>query len=374
MSLGEEMLLSLWAWLGLVGGGAVVCGGLWLLCRPARGDLLPTWPRRPAPWSGFVVAYAFLLYLLWPEALRPIINLLGEASEAGTEKLHPYLALACAFPFQLGSILLVVRRYSGARLDQLGLTTRRLPANVILGYLGWLVLCPVVYAVSYLTTWLYLEWTGLPPDEHTLTELIQDLHPVLEWLLLWFLAVVAAPVLEELLFRGLIQGWLLARPRGAPLAMALALALPMTILGTYKRARILFVLALVPGFLVLPGLLRWWRRRRSDKPPASNESLPLAAPGTPPEPAGEIRWTDRLGALLVALDRAGEDPRTRRAWAMYATATLFALIHPWPTPVPLFLLGLGLGWLAYRTQSLVGPMVLHALFNSVGCLIESLRH
>src|SRR5207244_297023 len=34
----------------------------------------------------------------------------------------------------------------------------------------------------------------------------------------------------------------------------------------------------------------------------------------------------------------------------------------------LFPLGLGLGFLAYRTQSLVGPLVLHSAFNGISCL------
>jgi membrane protease YdiL (CAAX protease family) len=58
---------------------------------------------------------------------------------------------------------------------------------------------------------------------------------------------------------------------------------------------------------------------------------------------------------------------TREAQALYATALLFAAFHAsvWPTPVPLFVLGLGLGWLAWRTQSLTGPFFVHALFNAV---------
>ena len=33
--------------------------------------------------------------------------------------------------------------------------------------------------------------------------------------------------------------------------------------------------------------------------------------------------------------------------------------------MPLTVMGIGLGWLAYRSQSLVGPMVVHGLFNAV---------
>jgi membrane protease YdiL (CAAX protease family) len=49
---------------------------------------------------------------------------------------------------------------------------------------------------------------------------------------------------------------------------------------------------------------------------------------------------------------------------------LFAAMHSsvWPTPVALLVLGLALGTLAARTKSLVGPIVVHALFNAVTCV------
>jgi membrane protease YdiL (CAAX protease family) len=52
---------------------------------------------------------------------------------------------------------------------------------------------------------------------------------------------------------------------------------------------------------------------------------------------------------------------------VYATALLFAACHAgaWPSPIALFVLGLGLGWLALRTRSLTGPLFVHALFNAV---------
>src|SRR5205823_14164254 len=55
--------------------------------------------------------------------------------------------------------------------------------------------------------------------------------------------------------------------------------------------------------------------------------------------------------------------------AIYSTALLFAVFHEvWPTPLPLFLLGLGLGYVAYRTQSLLAPVICHALFNGIACI------
>src|SRR5262249_54577062 len=68
---------------------------------------------------------------------------------------------------------------------------------------------------------------------------------------------------------------------------------------------------------------------------------------------------------LVVLARQ----RTPFGTACYSTSLLFATMHAsaWPSPVPLFVLALGLGWLAQRTQSIVGPVVLHALFNGIAC-------
>jgi membrane protease YdiL (CAAX protease family) len=75
-------------------------------------------------------------------------------------------------------------------------------------------------------------------------------------------------------------------------------------------------------------------------------------------------------------------PRLVRRWlpdrqvvgAIYGAALVFGSVHAsvWPAPVPLFVLGLALGFLAHRTQSLVAPMVLHSLFNGVACVVLAL--
>src|SRR5262249_39120688 len=55
---------------------------------------------------------------------------------------------------------------------------------------------------------------------------------------------------------------------------------------------------------------------------------------------------------------------------IYASAALFAAVHStvWPTPIPLFVLGLGLGYLAVRTRGVLVPAVVHGLFNVVSAL------
>jgi membrane protease YdiL (CAAX protease family) len=236
------------------------------------------------------------------------------------------------------TIPVLLRVISGTRPYQLGLTTHRAGRNVLAGLLAWVAVTPFVYAVLNLTTWWFRQMFHLPPEEHPLTRLSQSGLSRVEWVLLVASAVAAAPVVEELLFRGVIQPWLAVRPWGgagamlAALVVALALRKPETTsaqggTGTTgvleQLVPALFVLVLVPPFLLV------WRRSR-----------------TPVAPA------------------------------VYGTSLLWAMMHTpiWPTPVPLFVLGLGLGYLAYRTQSLVAPLTLHALFNGVACVMLLAPH
>lgn len=60
-------------------------------------------------------------------------------------------------------------------------------------------------------------------------------------------------------------------------------------------------------------------------------------------------------------------PTPRRGGAVLASAGLFAAAHIGQglAPVPLFVLGMVLGWMALETGSIVGCTLLHALFNAV---------
>ena len=56
--------------------------------------------------------------------------------------------------------------------------------------------------------------------------------------------------------------------------------------------------------------------------------------------------------------------------SVYVSAAFFGLVHSgvWPSPIPLFFLGLGLGWLAVRTRGVLVPIVVHGLFNAVSAV------
>ena len=56
--------------------------------------------------------------------------------------------------------------------------------------------------------------------------------------------------------------------------------------------------------------------------------------------------------------------------AIAVSSFAFAAMHfdAWPSPIPLFVLALFLGYLAVRTRCLVAPITLHAFFNAVNLL------
>ncbi|MBL7140877.1 MAG: CPBP family intramembrane metalloprotease [Planctomycetes bacterium] len=69
------------------------------------------------------------------------------------------------------------------------------------------------------------------------------------------------------------------------------------------------------------------------------------------------------GVLLTALLRGGGPIA-----ALVVSSALFAVVHVPTEPqalLPIFFLGMALGYAAYRTRSLVAPIIAHALFNGL---------
>ena len=234
-------------------------------------------------------------------------------------------------PSRLLTIPLIFSAFSGTRLNQLGLTTVRFGRNVLLGIAGWMALVPPVFGIFQLFRYFNSQLVEPNVEKHILEQLAElHLFPT-EWFLLFFTAMVSAPLLEELMFRGVLQPWFAERRWGGHAAMLGALAFAVFYrwegmqtarpdgLASWANAAApaLFVIALVPSYMLV-----YWRSR-----------TPLAP-------------------------------------AIFGTSLMFACTHAavWPTPIPLFVLALGLGMLASRTHSLVGPIVLHSLFNGISCV------
>jgi membrane protease YdiL (CAAX protease family) len=310
-------------------------------------DQPPAAPAAPAPPGEWalqpvtlrVVALMVLLYC-WPLVLGPLLLAAGLAPRpAGTPTPEEAQALmrlqliadALAFPLQIASVVLLLPRLGGVRLGQIGLTPRRLGCNVLWGVLGWLVITPVCFAVNYGVIALYGREAATNVQEHPFVQIAAHGLTPAAWLLLIFTATVSAPAMEELLFRGALQSWLERNVWASHGTMALALVVAAAMKGNDIRH------ALPQGGATLLIHL-----------------LPILF----------IVGLAVIYAAVCSLSRTA-------APAVFAASALFASVHSfaWPSPVPLFVLALGLGWLAQRTRSLAGPMVLHGLFNAVSCVL-----
>jgi membrane protease YdiL (CAAX protease family) len=322
----------------------------WLLRRrPSR--LLPPQRHRAVPWNGvqvFLLAVATILLCpaLADFLLRttPLLQwLYGDDFFGMLERKEVYAVAryqvwlgVLAFPMRLAAIVAVLR-LADARAYQLGWTGRHVGRDVLLGVLTTLAVTPLAQSLNLVIGEL---WRRVVPElpQHPLAEISRSHPHLIDWALIFLSAVVVAAVLEELLFRAILQSWATSRPHGGDITTGAAVLLAACVVADPVRhasslreaaiASVTLLFALAMGLVYL--VLRW--RFRS---PTVN--------------------------------------------GIFGTGLLFGLVHfaAWPTPVPLFLLGVALGLLYYRTQSLLPCVVTHALFNAVSyveLLIQASRH
>jgi membrane protease YdiL (CAAX protease family) len=381
-----------------------------LFLKPPR-SWLPQARQHNVPWSGAEMILV-LIIVVWflPGMVAMLLNVSGfyrcvygpemvaetsaktitEAAKLARDRFKLWVPLF-VFPLQVVALPLLLSRLSDTRPSQLGLTWDKAWQNLGRGLIGAMVLIPVVLSVNYLAVLVFKHWVGSAVEPHPLFILGKQLRGF-EWAALFFAVLVAAPVMEELTMRGLLQPWLARRGWAAWVVagLALFLALDSRLPGlndassqrdwprfAFELQPVLFVLIISLGLVVM----RWWSQPAREFGDASESAKMFASRPSPPPPPSPIRgeaWVGGVGGvelpnpdqLAIPEQLAQRIPPQHVGPAIYSTALLFASLHSfaWPSPIALFVLGLGLGWLAQRTQSLMGPILIHALFNAVGCL------
>ena len=297
--------------------------------------------RSDPPWQASELFAAFLLGLVVPAAaLYGLLAVHFYEWQYGPEMVRKALAVTpdpvalarlslwavcLAFPFQMLAVVALLRQTSRAAPRRMGLTLDGAGPSLLAACGLAIVAVPACYAVQWSCLWI-AKRLGAPEELHSFARMAQEGLGPAEWVLVLFAACVAAPAWEEFFFRGLVQRWVLGRgPAGEAVALGAAVAFA--------------VLARLEPF---------------------QQAQTLADRMTAMAPA----WC-ALGLCLT-------HPLWPREWrGLFAVAMLFAFVHSkvWPTPVPLLLFGLGLGWLAQRWPTLAGPFLLHAVFNGVACAL-----
>jgi len=244
-----------------------------------------------------------------------------QTNDARTRMLNMMLF----FPLALLLLFYFLPRLCGAKLYQMGLHLNRWKENFTLGALGWVIItpvCAIVMMIVMLNFWETLWGRGADHPMHTL--LTHD-ERISTWLLVGIITCIVAPLREEILMRGIIQPYLVRNPIVSDLIVVLAIVWSFSILVTpgsgpdrgLGMGPLFFVAVIAPGYY----LFEKWTQQ----------------------------WIKEPGA----------------ARGIFVTSLIFAGLHmaAWPQPIPLFLFSLGVGFLAYRTRSLIGPITVHVLFN-----------
>lgn len=221
----------------------------WLLNTSlGRTSLVQSRPRRNS--MGLLLPFAvFFVWVLTQEMLRMIVvPLARRLSDSGASIL---LGTAGAVgSLMLVALVLIVARMAFARgLKGLGLRVRTIPQDLAHAFLTLLGVWPLVAAAMSLTILVLkaFDESFEVPQHEALQVITQSSSAPLQTLMI-VLAVVVAPLIEELLFRGLFQTMIRSYVGRPWPAIVIASILFAVIHQDTEHWPALFVLALGLGY------------------------------------------------------------------------------------------------------------------------------
>jgi membrane protease YdiL (CAAX protease family) len=220
-----------------------------------------------------------------------------------------------------------VRLTSRARLDDLGLHWKAWPRQVGIGVRAAMLMTPPVCAVQFVTTRIWRSQTH-PVEQMVLENLTFEVA-----ILAVLSTMVLAPLIEELLFRGILQRWLERFVDGGSLQAKTSQDSEQFV--TPKP---------------------WNESTLSDPEYEQPRSIPI----------------DAGSELLHRGNHSVEVPVSPSLQLpILFTSIIFAAMHlpQWPAPLAIFLLSMALGTVYQRTGSLLASVAMHATFNGINTMV-----
>jgi membrane protease YdiL (CAAX protease family) len=308
-----------------------------------RGAILPYEPRRQVPWGSFaallIPLYVIALLFMGSNVDAPAPEPVKPEAE---ELLKALLTMIAAQLVITAVVVLVVAAAYRTRLEDFGLPTSlsQLGRDVRIGVVAGLAAILPVHGIQIILL-LVFRLQGDPPT-HPLVEMIQPGGP--NWLLFVLasvMAVIVAPLSEEIFFRMLFQGWL-EKWEAIRVAWRERLAL-------HEAAASLEAVATAKDEA----------RMTNDKPlvdesVTADSSFEIRHPSFPPTPPSRGMAGLPYGWFPILV-----------------SSLIFAAAHfgHGVDPVAIFFLALILGYVYQRTHRIVPTIVTHMLFNSLAMLI-----
>ncbi|MGC8644128.1 MAG: CPBP family intramembrane glutamic endopeptidase [Isosphaeraceae bacterium] len=248
-----------------------------------------------------------------------------ESPEEGDEQTEAELLGQLAVSNLLLLILVpaLVRVTSRATLADFGLDLSNWREQMAVGGVAALLMTPAVLAVQSIAIRIW------PPHSHPVEDMLLEEFTAGVAVLAVFSTMILAPMIEELLFRGVIQRWLtrlLGDRQDAPASLG----------------------DLEPVPLVTDAWVDASMEGNPDQPPKN--AFPAA------KPSAKLRPPEFSTSAIVV------------------TSFLFAAVHvpQWPSPIGILLLSMALGTVYQKTGSLIAAATMHGVFNgfsTVGLLL-----
>ena len=325
---------------------AILGAWIWVILRLAFGlPALPPRAFRVVPWGAGSVLAALLVWYgtvnlaTLGYALAYPARVVKARAEGGTPP--PVDLMIVSALYNAATLVLVplsLAATAGARRTDYGLAGPGLTRDVGRGILAYPLLAPVVFGVMLLSL---LIWGR---THHPMEDAIRIDHSPRIALLLVLAGAVLAPAAEELVFRGVLLGWLTRIALGA---------------GAVGRR------APSPAEVPPPG---------QAGSPAESPVLPAEADLDHNPYRAPVALSLTSAGGIEGGDLPGSEPKNSAFPLLLANiivSLVFASLHGavWPTPIPIFFLSLGLGLLYQRTGGLVAPIALHMTFNGFSTVL-----
>jgi len=387
----EQIALFFLALLGALALSVILAA--WMREQYRRGrDVLPYQPRRPVPWSGFHVLVVVLLFIITPTLVHAVLEATGWGDRIWNSVVISSAHQEKKTAPKMSTFSSAQERFEppGAAISQ---TSPPDPVSLKAEPEGGF---PSLDCCETLPGPL-----PHPQSEqesgHQIEQLLRQKRGIGIWILVAAMALLAAPVAEEWMFRVVLQGWLekverslfywvrrfqrmRASSAGVPIGQYFSLRrLPWT-------APFLGVGSILVSSLLFAGL--HFRKAGPPSPPREllnillcqglGNLLTLAGSGA------FLKITCRAQAVDFGLSWQDMPKDILRGLAAYLLVIgpvyvvmiltkifLILLGLDWlaPDPAPLFVLSIVLGLLYFRTHRMIPCVVLHMAFNAAGLLV-----
>ncbi len=330
--------------------GAVYSWVVAALRLQRREPILDYAARRPVPWGFVDFVFVVIVFVVVATIARSVTLLLHlETATKDNDSVVPNLTALLTFSLvslaSCGLSLWVISLRTGADGHNFGWRPRQISVDLGIGVWAFVFLIVPVFAIQYVLLKFF-------EPAHPIIDLLRQDSSRKFFLATGFMAVVAAPIVEEILFRVLLQGWL----------ENLAMVSRSVSIGKSTAYHIFMGRRPTFGEVAEHSWPDAWGAAKGSDADASPPQLdteyqysnppPTNSPtSSPPQPVDGLEMQPSL-------------------WPIVISSAAFAAVHfgHGTDPIPLFVLACGLGWLYQRTHRVIPCIVVHMLLNGISLL------